>query len=241
MKKKLIIGFEKFFIIFFFACTPNPDNDRFEHFLANLSQGPAPDTATPPSGNPNKPAPIQLPESSGSTQNGPTTTTGGIPRNISAGFCGDGIMNGDLEQCDKGSIPKTSCTGYGGVAGVVSCDKECLLDISNCITPAVDEIFGGTAENCRCNCDGDRCSGGCTPNTDSAGSSASCLFDCNNDCVCNCEERLENHLERCRIRCECGLDTAGFPDCSCTINDCITTVSIKQNIAATAIRILGKK
>src|SRR5690606_564474 len=125
----------------------------------------------------------------------------GVVRAVTPGFCGDGIMNGDKEQCDGTSIPHDVCRSYGGIAGGVTCSPDCLLDISNCITPAVDVVFGGLAENCRCNCQGNRCSGGCSPVGEGATGVSACLFDCTNDCICACEEKLQNNIERCVVRC----------------------------------------
>lgn len=225
------------FSLVLFNCTQSVDQDRLEQLLARMAD--APETPIPPAQGEQK----DNRSSAVSLTAGQTSVVGGIPRSVNAGYCGDGIMNGDLEQCDKGAIPKTACSGYGGTAGQVSCTPECLLDISNCITPAVDEVFGGYTENCRCACAQDNCTGGCSPLTESGTSTgiSSCLFDCNNQCYCNCEERIEATIERCRLECTCYVDTTSFPDCYCRISDCYIVAGNRKNIASTAIKVLGNR
>jgi hypothetical protein len=57
---------------------------------------------------------------------------GGTPRRVVEGFCGDGIINGQTEDCDQGAIQNTDCRDYGLSRGTVRCQPNCLYDMSDC-------------------------------------------------------------------------------------------------------------
>lgn len=62
----------------------------------------------------------------------PPSIIDGTPRIIRDGFCGDGIINGTNEDCDQGAIQNTDCRDYGLSSGRVSCQANCLYDMSDC-------------------------------------------------------------------------------------------------------------
>ncbi len=165
----------------------------------------------------------------------------GTPRIAKDGFCGDGIINGTTEDCDQGAIQNTACRDYGGIAGVVRCQANCLYDISDCMTPRADRDIGGLAETCKCNCDNSSCNGGCDNSVGAVGEAA-CQFFCDNECVCQCEGRLNAAVEDCRFDCACTVGTDGNPNCDCNLDQCELVVVVNPNIGTlvtTPVGILG--
>lgn len=200
------------------SCTQSLEQERLNHYLEAI----AAEEAAVPGG-----ASIST---AGSTITG-TTILGGTPRLASPGVCGDGIINGLGEDCDKGAITNPNCSELGGISGTVKCSENCLYDLSDCITPAVNERIGGTTENCKCNCAGNRCNGGCNPSNGASVGQTRCRYDCDNDCICKCEGKMEAHIESCEFTCLCSLDTAGNPICDCTMDTCDVLTIISPNIA----------
>lgn len=148
------------------------------------------------------------------------------------GFCGDGIINGD-EYCDGTTLADTRCEEFNGLSGDLRCKMDCKLDISRCLTPAVDQHIGGRAETCRCNCSGVNCDGGCAQLGLAVGISQ-CQYRCQQPCVCNCGDLLQGHIERCDVQCSCQLDGSGNPQCICQLNQCDIIASTKPNIGVIA-------
>lgn len=209
------------------GCNESAEEMRLKQYLASIN---AQESATPPSATPTSIPGIQATQAQGPTH----AILGGTPREVKEGFCGDGIINGNNEDCDQGAIQNTSCRDYGGIGGEVKCQKNCLYDISDCITPAVDKKIGGTAETCKCNCNVSSCRGGCQ-GANVTGQSA-CLFQCDNECTCKCEDKMEAHIEGCEFRCVCTVDAAGFPVCECSLDNCDFLTSINKNIATIVAR-----
>ncbi len=201
------------------SCTQSLEQERLEHYLQAIA---AEETAVPNAGVANISA-------AGTPTTG--TSVGGTPRLVMPGVCGDGIINGSNEDCDKGAITNPNCNELGGISGTIKCSENCLYDLSDCITPAVNERIGGTAENCKCNCAGNRCSGGCSPVNGSSVGQSRCRYDCDNDCICKCEGKLEAHIESCEFTCLCSVDTSGNPLCDCTMDTCDVLAIISPNIA----------
>lgn len=204
------------------GCSESIEQQRLKQFLASIN---AQEAGAPPAATPATLPGIQATEARGPQH----ALVGGTPREVKEGFCGDGIINGNNEDCDQGAIQNTSCRDYGGVGGEVRCQKNCLYDISDCITPAVDKKISGRAETCKCSCNTSSCRGGCQP-TNATGQSL-CRFDCDNDCTCRCEETLQAHVENCEFRCACTVDVAGFPACECSMDNCEILSTINQNLA----------
>jgi hypothetical protein len=176
--------------------------------------------------------PVTLPSLAPATPSAPSVI-GGTPRQVKEGFCGDGIINGPTEDCDQGAIQNTDCRDYGGIAGTVRCQQNCLYDISECITPGVDRLIGGIAETCKCTCNNSACRGHCGSLSGLAGQST-CNYTCDNDCICLCEGKLEAHVEDCEFRCECIVDPAGVPQCACNLAECEILSTISPHIASIA-------
>ena len=145
------------------------------------------------------------------------------PRIIHDGFCGDGIINGQTEQCDGNTIQNDDCSDYGAVSGIVRCQPNCLLDVSDCLTPRIDREIGGLAETCRIQSLGS-CNGGCV----SAGMRgfSKCSYRCEN-VVGKCENIIEAHIEDCSFNCDCATGVDGSPDCICGMTTCnfISTIA----------------
>lgn len=163
------------------------------------------------------------------SDSGPAAIVGGTPREVSGGFCGDGIINGSTEDCDGGAIQNTACEDYNALGGVVTCQPNCLYDISKCITPQVNVDLGGVAETCKCSCDTQRCAGACSA-VGGIGQSA-CTFDCKNNCVCHCDTKLQAHVESCDFECACSVNASGTPECNCTLSECDLVATIVPHIA----------
>lgn len=201
------------------SCTQSEEQQQLEKYLASIA---AAEASAPAAGG------SLL---GGAGTGGSTQIIGGTPRVVKDGTCGDGIINGTMEDCDKGAITNPYCSELGGISGQIRCSENCLYDISDCITPATNERIGGTAETCKCNCSGNRCSGGCSPlGTNSVGT-ATCRYDCDNDCICKCEGKTEAHVENCEFRCTCTVDGAGNPICECAMDTCEVLTVISPNIA----------
>jgi len=47
-------------------------------------------------------------------------------------YCGDGVVNKGLEQCDGFNLAGTSCATYGRADGPLKCDADCRFDLSTC-------------------------------------------------------------------------------------------------------------
>jgi cysteine-rich repeat protein len=50
----------------------------------------------------------------------------------SAGRCGDGVIQGDYEDCDGASLNGHSCQSQGFAGGVLACGADCRFDSSQC-------------------------------------------------------------------------------------------------------------
>ncbi|MCA9508522.1 MAG: hypothetical protein KC505_08885 [Myxococcales bacterium] len=200
------------------SCRQSAEQEKLNQYLDMIT---AAELATPPGG-------LGMTSKSSSPA---TTIVGGTPRLVTPGVCGDGIINGINEDCDKGAVTNPNCSELGGISGTVRCSENCLYDLSDCITPAVNTKIGGVTENCKCNCSGNQCNGGCAPASSSSVGQSRCRFDCDNQCVCKCEGKLEAHLERCDFTCLCDLNASGSPVCDCSLESCDVLTAISPNIA----------
>lgn len=225
-------------LFLFIGCTGGSSSDRLSKYLSTINAqevssvtAAGAGAAAPPAG---APAPAIIPVIGNSANAGAVGSANaivaGTPRTVTRdGFCGDGVINGTTEDCDQGAIQNTTCREYGGISGNVTCQPNCLYDISDCITPAVDRKIGGVAETCKCNCTSTACRGGCQ-STNLVGQSI-CRFQCENDCTCRCEGKLEAHVNECDFRCACAIDVSGNPNCECNLDNCELITSISPNIA----------
>ena len=199
------------------SCTQMSEQEKLKQYLLSV----AAENAVIPPGE-GVPTTINLP--------GGTSVVSGTPIEKKSGFCGDGIINGENEHCDKDAMAHTKCSELdGGLSGALSCSKDCHINISDCLTVAADARLGGLAETCKCNCQNDRCSGGCAPS--GAVGMSRCRFDCDSDCVCKCEGKLETHVESCKFSCFCQVDANGNPICDCTKDECEVLAITNPNIA----------
>lgn len=206
-----------FVVLILSSCTQSLENEKISRYLDIIA---AEEASAPGSS-----------ASASASSSGATTIVGGTPRLVTPGVCGDGIINGSAEDCDKGAITNPNCSELGGISGTVKCSENCLYDLSDCITPAVNERIGGITENCKCNCAGNRCTGGCSQVNSSSVGQSRCRFDCDNECVCKCEGKLEAHIQRCDYTCFCTVDTTGNPQCDCSMDTCDVLAVISPNIA----------
>lgn len=220
---KLVLGMLLLAITLSLSCSEKSDADRLrDYFGANASYGSL--------------SPISQAPNSGSNNNngGQTTVVDGTPRVVNDGQCGDGIINGPKEDCDKNAIQNVSCRDYNGLYGTVKCQDDCLYDISDCITPAVDLLIGGRTEQCDCFCTNSRCTGGC--NSLNFPGQSSCDFDCDNDCRCQCESQIEASMQECKFICVCEVLDNGSPQCQCSLSECKFVASISPHISSLARR-----
>jgi len=219
-------------VFFSLGCTEKSETEKLRDYLAsiNAAAGISATSATPGAGVGGLQA--TLPPLGTPTITPGTAIIGGTPRQVKDGFCGDGIINGPNEDCDMGAIQNVNCSDYNGIAGTVKCQPNCLYDIGDCITPAVDKQIGGVAETCDCQCNSSFCKGGCM-STSAVGQSV-CRFLCDDGCDCLCEGKLESKVEQCEFRCACTVDTSGNPQCQCNLDDCQLLVGITPNIATVA-------
>lgn len=207
-----------FFVLGMLSCTQSAEQERINRFLETIA---AEEAAVPGAGG----------GSSASGSSGTTTIVGGTPRLVTPGVCGDGIINGINEDCDKGAITNPNCSELGGISGTIRCSENCLYDLSDCITPATNQKIGGLTENCKCSCTGNRCNGGCSPTNATSVGQTRCRFDCDNECLCKCEGKIEAHIERCDFICYCSVDGSGNPICDCSMDNCDVLATISPNIA----------
>jgi hypothetical protein len=237
MKKIDVLSLIKYSVIGLFlliiGCTENSQADRLSRYLSSINaQEVSSVTAAAPAAGAAAPAPPYGLANAG-TVGSANAIVAGTPRTVTRdGFCGDGVINGTTEDCDQGAIQNTTCREYGGISGVVSCQPNCLYDISDCITPAVDKKIGGAAENCKCNCTSTVCRGGCQSTT--LVGQSTCRYTCDNDCTCRCESMLEAYVNDCEFRCACSIDVSGNPNCECSLDDCELLVAISPNVATIA-------
>ncbi len=149
----------------------------------------------------------------------------------SRGYCGDGILNGN-EECDGNDLNFTTCSHLKGGEGKLSCQPNCLYDISGCgksgMAAEVNTRIGGLAEMCSCDCDSQRCSKDCSD----INNGATCSFDCDNACVCKCEGNLMAHVENCGINCVAVTSISGHPDVECALSNCKVLAAISPNIGS---------
>lgn len=237
---KMII-FISWIITIIIGCSETSEIDRLRQYLASINASGVSATASAPNSHP---IPHQsdamgianLPNlgGGGGGQPGPPATAiiGGTPRQPREGFCGDGIINGPNEDCDQGAIQNTACADYNGTSGVVTCQQNCLYDMSDCITPAVDTKIGGSAETCNCNCTTSFCKGGCI--TTGITGQSSCIHVCDNGCDCLCGKRQQAKLERFEFRCGCIVSADGTPNCTCNADSAQLTVTLVKHLSVTA-------
>lgn len=224
-------------MIFAQSCTESSQADRLSRYLSTINaQEVSSVTASPAAGGspaggvPNGIPAVPIGAANAGAVGTANAIIAGTPRTVTRdGFCGDGVINGSTEDCDQGAIQNTTCREYNGTSGVVTCQPNCLYDISDCITPKVDRVIGGIAETCKCNCTATACRGGCQ-STNMIGQSV-CRYDCQNDCTCRCEGKLEAHVNDCEFRCACAVDIAGNPNCECNLDSCELLAAISPNIA----------
>jgi hypothetical protein len=209
------------------GCSESPDQLRLKQYLASINAN----ETTVPGGSAAVPnaTPAAVPGISYSSASGTHSIVGGTPREVKEGFCGDGIINGTTEDCDQGAIQNTSCRDYNGTSGEVKCQKNCLYDISDCITPVVDKKIGGRAETCNCTFDTTACRGGCQATA--ATGQSTCDYICNQTSNCNCEQVLQTNVDMCEVRCACTVDASGTPQCECSMVICTILATINKNIA----------
>jgi endo-1,4-beta-xylanase len=71
------------------------------------------------------------PPTGGTTTTAPTTPP--LPK------CGDGIANQDTEDCDGTDLRGATCDLAGaGATGTVSCDSQCKIDLTQCVTTSAE-------------------------------------------------------------------------------------------------------
>ncbi len=212
------------FVLLLGSCTEKSEADKLRQYYSyiNAEEGAVAGAGVPAAPGATPPTPALSP--SGGTAH----IVAGTPRIAKDGFCGDGIINGTTEDCDQGAIQNTLCKDYGGIAGEVRCQANCLYDISDCLTPKVDKEIGGIAETCKCHCNTSACRGGCK--TTAVNGQAACEFDCDSECVCQCEGKMNASVEECKFQCICTVDVNGNPDCTCNLDECDLLTTINQNI-----------
>lgn len=201
----------------FMSCTEKSDSDKLKQYYSSINANDAVVGGAPTPG-----------------LGGAPQIVAGTPRTTKDGFCGDGIINGATEDCDQGAVQNTSCRDYNGIDGVVTCQPNCLYDISNCMTPRADREIGGIAETCKCYCETNACRGGCQTTT--VNGQAVCSYRCQNECTCNCEGNLSAKVESCDFQCACTVDLNGNPDCECSLSECELLTTINKDIGTLITR-----
>ena len=224
----------KIFLLLFFiaSCKQNLQQKEMERLLSslNMSYGSYYNAAEA------SPA-VQLPSSKLDSNNG-IEIVNGVPSQNQKGFCGDGIINGDNEHCDRNAMVFNECSDLqGGLYGQLKCTQDCHFDISNCMTAATDTLLGGRGETCKCNCDPALCQGACAGATGTGEST--CFFDCRRkNCTCQCENLFEYAFNGGNIQCRCVTDASGAPNCACSLDQIEGVVLTKPNYTLNAIRTL---
>jgi hypothetical protein len=214
-----------------FGCTEKSEAEKLRRYYSALNADEVNEGADSPTSGAEPPKPALSPSG------GSASIVQGTPRVAKDGYCGDGIINGTTEDCDQGAIQNTSCRDYGGIAGVVRCQGNCLYDISDCMTPRADRDIGGIAETCKCHCNTSACMGGCK--STAVNGQAACEFDCDNECQCLCGGKLQAKVEECKMQCICTVDVNGNPDCTCNLDQCDLIAIVNQNIATIVTSPIG--
>lgn len=151
---------------------------------------------------------------------------GGQTEEKKMGVCGDGVRNSPDEECEEQDMPKKLCEEMSpGAVGVLGCEN-CKFNIGGCLTKKVNEVYGGVAETCKCQCDNTLCTGGCVSG---GGGDAVCPYECRNSCKCLCEQRHTAQVESCRLRCQCTIDGNGDPTCACSLDSCDLVIVTNPN------------
>ncbi len=91
--------------------------------------------------------------------------------------CGDGTVNGPLEQCEGDDLQAHTCQTLGYAGGALSCDEDCRFDVTAC-EPVVQTCGNGVIDNGEA-CDGENLGGATCENQGFAGGNISCTGDCN--------------------------------------------------------------
>jgi hypothetical protein len=161
-------------------------------------------------------------------------------QSYSAGYCGDGIINGN-EECDGPAMPFYSCHIMGGNDGILGCQHNCVIDISQCSTSAsidmwadmclaeVAERIGGIAEICSCDWPEEQQE--CYKNCNHGNNTTICNYSCEQRATCQCEGKLEANVENCNFSCTC-KNQSNVPDCDCSMKKCETITAISPNIGS---------
>lgn len=226
----------KCFLIFslflLFSCKQSLEQKEMERLLNSLNTN---------SGSYYNASSGTLPPSSTGASGSGIEIVNGVPSQNQKGYCGDGIINGDNEHCDRNALLFTKCSDLnGGLHGDITCSQDCHLEIGDCTTSAVDKVLGGRSETCKCNCDPSLCQGACAG---AAGTSEStCFFDCRRkNCTCQCEDLFEFAFNGGNIQCRCVTDSSGAPNCACSLDQIEGIVITKPNISLNAVKLFGQE
>lgn len=101
------------------------------------------------------------------------------------GFCGDGYLNPDYEECDIDKfVDGASCADHGFLNGELRCDSSCRIDTSDCTDEAPGVCGDGIISRNEM-CDGDNMGGIDCVRIAYAGGELTCTEDCKWD-ASNC-------------------------------------------------------
>ncbi len=138
------------------------------------------------------------------------------------GFCGDGYLNPNYEDCDLEALPEAlTCVDYGFLRGELSCDANCDIDESTCTDEAPAVCGDGIISRGEF-CDGDNFGTVDCVRIAYAGGTLLCTGDCKwdaSDCLFADGKRVgdEERADDDDVKVPVG-DDSSFPDVG-TSND----------------------
>ncbi len=151
------------------------------------------------------------PTTGGSTDPAVSTSTGSSSTGAEP-VCGDGVVD-EGEACDGEELNGADCASEGFADGPISCNDECELDTSMCVTELMCSDAIGAAEctvgdEASCACVGCVNDGMCTLEDDCV--CGECAMDgfCSDPANCNEDGQCDPYNEGCGC-----IDCSGHPQC----------------------------
>jgi len=98
-----------------------------------------------------------------------------------SGRCGDGVLQGEYEDCEPGIALVADCVSLGYYGGVLSCSPECRYELASCI--GVGSCGDGLWQSAFEDCDGELLGGNTCVGLGYHGGTLACSAECSWDLV----------------------------------------------------------
>ena len=124
-------------------------------------------------------------------------------------YCGDGMKNSAVEECDGDDVGANDCESEGYDAGEMTCDEQCYLDPSECdtCTGPTTGLYGDGALDCD------------SANIVGSNGYSVCVAPCETDEECQvealqiCEAQMRCVENRCRLDCSGNVPCPAEMEC----------------------------